>query len=490
MTESQTRPPRVLMVAAECKPYAWTGGLGDVIGSLPAALRSLGADVRVALPSYGAIDASQQEEISGSNAITLAINNSVYRGDVNLLDPGPFPLYLIRSDDYFTNRPNLYGYPDDGLRFVFFARGVLAALETIGWHPDVIHCHDWHTALIPNLLHAQGAAETPASVMTIHNMEYQGHFGDDILRAAGLESGGFLAHPTDAELTERLVFLARGIHYADALSTVSPTYAREIMTSEYGEKLDPLLRERRDSVVGILNGIDTEALDPASDSDLVQSFSVDNTAPRRLNKASLQQEVGLPVQADTPLIGMVTRLADHKGLDLVARTIPQILEQGAQLVVLGTGDLRHHEMLSRAASDHPSKIAVALRFDSPLAQRIYGSSDMFLMPSRHEPCGLGQLIAMRYGSVPIVRATGGLTDTVIDFDARSGAGTGFAFTQYDPIDLFGAIARALETYKHPEAWQSLIHNGMSRDASWDAAALAYLDLYSHACNRHENARKS
>ena len=486
MTEATTRPLRVLMLAAECKPYAWTGGLGDVVGSLPTALRNLGADVRVALPNYGAIDSTAHDVTTNGAAFTVPMDGVARHGSIGLVEQSPFPLYLIGSEDYFANRPNLYGYPDDGHRFVFFSRGALEAARTMEWQPDVVHCHDWHSGLVPNWIRtarAGGAQEdAPATALTIHNLAYQGHFGEELLQDAGLAESGFLEHPTDPELTPRLIFLARGIRYADAINTVSATYAREILTPSYGERLDALLRERRDGILGIVNGIDTVTLDPASDPHLAANYTAQDATARAQNKAALQREIGLPVTADAPLLGMVSRLADHKGLDLLAPVLPRLVERGAQLVVLGTGDPRHHELLTQAAQEHPRHIAVALRFDPPLAQRIYGGSDMFLMPSRHEPCGLGQLIAMRYGSVPIVRATGGLADTVLDFDARAQQGTGFVFSRYDPIDFFGAIARGLETYRYPDAWSALMRHGMSRDASWNAAARAYLDLYTRARN--------
>ncbi len=482
------------MLAAECTPYAWTGGLGDVVGSLPTALRKLGADVRVALPHYGSIDPAIPTIPATGDSFAVPMNGVTRRGSVGLVEQCPFPLYLIGSDDYFANRPDLYGYPDDGHRFVFFSRGALEAMRTMRWQPDVVHCHDWHAGLVPNWIHAGRAngdhADSPATALTIHNLAYQGHFGEEILEAAGLAEGGFLEHPTDPELTPRLNFLARGIRYADAVNTVSATYAREILTPAYGERLDPLLRERHDGIAGIVNGIDTVAFDPASDPHLPATFSVRNLAERAHNKAALQRELGLPVEADTPLLGMVSRLADHKGLDLLAPVVPHIVERGAQLAVLGTGDPRHHELLTQASREHPRHVGLALRFDPPLAQRIYGGSDIFLMPSRHEPCGLGQLIAMRYGSIPVVRATGGLADTVEDFDARTGVGTGFVFHRYDPIDFFGAIARALETYRYPDAWWALMRRGMSRDSSWDAAARTYLELYGQALESRRTARIS
>ena len=480
------------MLAAECTPYAWTGGLGDVVGSLPTALRNLGADVRVALPHYGSIDPAVHPITTNGAAFKVSMNGAVHRGAVRSLEQSPFPLYLIGSDDYFANRSDLYGYPDDGHRFVFFSRGALEATRTLGWQPDVVHCHDWHSGLVPNWIHAarvNGArADSPATVLTIHNLAYQGHFGEELLHAAGLTDSEFPQHPTDPELTPRVNFLARGIRYADAVNTVSATYAREILTPAYGERLDALLRERHDGTTGIVNGIDTVTFDPASDPHLAANFSLRDMTPRARNKAALQRELGLPVEPEAPLLGMVSRLADHKGLDLLAPIVPHLVERGAQLAVLGTGDPRHHEFLANAAREHPRHIAIALRFDPPLAQRIYGGSDMFLMPSRHEPCGLGQLIAMRYGNVPVVRATGGLADTVADFNARTKEGTGFVFHRYDPIDFFGAIARGLETYRYPEAWRALMRQGMSRDSSWDAAARNYLDLYKRALDSRRPAQ--
>lgn len=482
------------MLAAECTPYAWTGGLGDVVGSLPTALRNLGADVRVALPHYGSIDSTVHPIATSDAALKVSMNGAVERGKVGEVAQSQFPLYLIGSDDYFANRPDLYGYPDDGHRFVFFSRGALEAARALKWQPDVVHCHDWHSGLVPNWIHAarsNGAnANGPATVLTIHNLAYQGHFGEELLHAAGLADGESPDHPTDSEFTPQVNFLARGIRYADAVNTVSATYAREILTPAYGERLDALLRERQDGITGIVNGIDTVTFDPAADPHLPANFSLRDMTPRARNKAALQRELGLPVEADTPLLGMVSRLADHKGLDLLAPVVPHLVERGAQLAVLGTGDPRHHEHLANAAREHPRHIAIALRFDPPLAQRIYGGSDMFLMPSRHEPCGLGQLIAMRYGNVPVVRATGGLADTVADFDARTRQGTGFVFHRYDPIDFFGAIARGLETYRYPEAWRALMRQGMSRDSSWDAAARRYLDLYSRALESRRPARDS
>jgi len=276
--------------------------------------------------------------------------------------------------------------------------------------------------------------------------------------------------------------------FADILTTVSERYAEEILTPEYGERLDPVLRERRDDLFGIVNGIDTDLWDPVADPHLAARFSTDDLAPRAANKAALQQRANLPVRPEVPLIGMVTRLAQQKGLDILELVLPHLLARDVQLVVLGLGDPRYHELLQRTARENPAKAAAFLTFDEPLAHQIYGGADLFLMPSRHEPCGLGQLIAMRYGTVPIVRATGGLADTVQDFDARTDQGTGFVFARCDPIGLFGAISRALEAYAHPGGWQGLMQRGMARDSSWDKSAQRYEEIFWLASERKRKGR--
>ena len=274
--------------------------------------------------------------------------------------------------------------------------------------------------------------------------------------------------------------MARGILFADKINTVSPRYAREILTPDFGHDLDPLLRDREPDLHGILNGIDIDAYNPAADPHLASHYALETLQRRAPNKAALQQAVGLPIQPDVPLLGMVTRLAEHKGMDLLLASLPHILDRGAQLVVLGLGEPRYEETLRELALAHPNQVAAAIRFDNPLASQIYAGSDIFLMPSRHEPCGLGQLIAMRYGSVPVVRATGGLADTVADVDPATDTGVGFVFRRYDAIDFFGAVARALELYRFPENWRQIVRRGMTRDSSWDVSAAAYERLYTNA----------
>ncbi len=472
------------MAAAELAPFAKTGGLADVMASLPAALARRGVEVRAAIPKYGSIQLDPATVQTGAADVTVEFEGRAERVRLDIARLDGFEALFVNNARYFGARDDIYGYEDDGYRFTFFARAALESARALGWRPDVVHCHDWHTGLIPNWLRTTWRGDAhfadAAAVFTIHNLEYQGHFGRDILEAAGLGAEGFIPHPDDEHLSNVLVFMARGIAFADKVSTVSPQYAREILTPDYGASLDHLLRERRADVHGILNGIDTALLDPAADPHLAAAYTAERLDRRAANKRALQQRLGLPARPDAPLLGLVTRLASHKGLDLVLEALPHLLDRGAQLAALGVGEPRYEQALTEAARAHPTQVAVSLTFDSALASLIYAGSDMFLMPSRHEPCGLGQLIAMRYGSVPIVRATGGLADTVEDVNPATGAGTGFVFRRYDAIDFFGAAARALETYRQRDRWELIVRRGMARDSSWDVSAAAYERLYAEA----------
>ena len=485
MSSADPRPPlRVLMVSAEFDPFAKTGGLADVLASLPKALARRGLEVRVAIPRYGSVDLTGVSRRPGIARFDLPFNGRQEPVRLDAVEVDGFEVVLIDNEHYVTARPGIYGYPDDGHRFTFFARAALETARVLDWRPDVIHCHDWHTGLIPNWLrttdrHTPEFAGT-ASVFTIHNLEYQGHFDSSVLETSGLAPDGLIPHPTRPGLSNVFVFMARGILFADKINTVSPRYAREILTPDFGHDLDPLLRDREPDLHGILNGIDTEAYNPATDPHLASHYALEAIQRRAPNKAALQQAVGLPVQPDVPLLGMVTRLAEHKGMDLLLASLPHMLDRGAQLVVLGIGEPRYEEALRELALAHPDQVAAAIRFDNPLASQIYAGSDIFLMPSRHEPCGLGQLIAMRYGSVPVVRATGGLADTVEDVNPATDTGVGFVFRRYDAIDFFGAVARALELYRIPDAWTPIIQRGMARDSSWDTSAAAYERLYAEA----------
>jgi starch synthase len=390
---------------------------------------------------------------------------------------------MVDNTRYF-DREGIYMYPDDADRFIFFCRAALEATKFLDWKPDIIHCHDWHTAIVPNWLHTiykdDPAFAGVATVYTIHNLAYQGIFGQRVLEIAGLNEWGFQYHPEMADLNEVVDMMGRGIYWADLVSTVSETYAREILTPEYGERLDPLLRDRRDRLFGILNGVDYETVSPNTDPHIAANYDATTLNLRWENKQELQREAGLVEDPDVPLIGMISRLNNSKGFDILGQTIDHILDLGVQLVLMGTGDQHYHELFGQMVHEYPGQAAIFLTFNTPLERRIYAGSDMFLMPSSFEPCGTSQLIAMHYGSVPIVRATGGLADTVQDYDPRSEQGTGFVFEPYDRWALFGAIVRAVEVYRHRDLWHQIQLRGMHADFSWKRSALAYIELYQRA----------
>ena len=399
------------------------------------------------------------------------------------------PVYLVESGRYF-GRDNIYGYADDGERFVLYCRAALELCRSLGWAPDVIHCNDWHTGIVPNWL-ATLYRDDPffadtATVYTIHNLAYQGLFDQHFLWLAQIAEYGFL-YPSIQDFAYNVNLMGRGILFADAITTVSERYAQEIRTPEYGERLDPLLRERQDRLFGILNGIDQDVNNPASDPYITAPFDLTRLDRRVENKLALQRDAGLVSNPDLPLVGMVGRLSGQKGLDLLGPALEALLRQPVQLVVLGAGDDHYQQMLRWTSQSHPAQMRAFLTFDTPLAQRIYAGADVFLMPSRYEPCGLGQMIAMRYGSVPVVRATGGLADTVLDWDPRTGKGNGFTFARYDSWDMFAALLRALETYRYPDVWRQIQQHGMRGDFSWERSAARYRQVYDFALRSKERA---
>ncbi len=480
-------PLKVLFLSAEVVPFAKTGGLADVAGSLPKAIRALGHDIRVCLPRYGWVDRAKFDLQEVVSPFPVPVDRGSEPASIWQATIGQdVPVYMVDSPQHF-DRDGIYMYPDDAERFIFFSRAALEMLRQPGidWQPDIIHCNDWHTAIVPNWLRTVYRDDPffapMASVYTIHNLAYQGIFGHRVLEVAGIDKYGFLYHPEMADLAEVVALMARGIYFADVINTVSEKYAQEILAPEYGERMDPLLRDRRDHLFGILNGIDYEVMNPATDPYLAATFDVEHLEKRAANKEALQREAGLPVAPNAPLVGVISRLTDQKGFDLISQVIDPLLNYtDMQFVLLGTGDQTYHDMFSRLAERYPKQAAAFLTFNAPLAQRIYGGTDMFLMPSRFEPCGLGQMIAMRYGSVPVVRATGGLADTVQDYDPRSGRGNGFTFQAYDAMALFATLVRALEIYKHPDLWQRLMRTCMSEDFSWSRSAQKYVDLYYRA----------
>ncbi len=476
----------VLFVAAEVAPLIKTGGLADVAGALPAALRVAGHDVRVVMPRFRELR-ERGVPVEGPIASSfLPVGERQEELRVWRLAPkvvaGDTPIYLLDIPAAFE-RATIYGDRDDDRRFILFARGVLSLMQHLrevdGWQPDVVHVNDWHAALVPNYIKTFYAYTFGhiATVFTIHNLAYQGQFSAATLAVAGLSEGGLVESSMGVGSAGTINFMARGILHADMVSTVSPTYAQEIMTSAYGERLDGLLRMRRERVMGILNGIDTSSYDPATDPHIAENFDADDTSGKALCKRALQQEFGLEVAAKKPLLGIVSRLAEQKGLDMLGALVPWLMnETDAQLVVLGAGSAALQELFRYHARTNPERVAVRIGFDIPLAQRIYAGSDAFLMPSRFEPCGLGQMIALRYGSVPIVRATGGLNDTV-----REGfGGNGFRFHPYDGRHFADAILRALIVYRDVESWATLRERGMREENSWAVSADRYVELYKWA----------
>ncbi|GIP37387.1 glycogen synthase [Paenibacillus sp. J31TS4] len=469
---------KILFAASEAVPFVKTGGLADVIGSLPQALKELGHDVRVILPKYEDIPESYRDGMTLLDSFTVPVGwRNQYCG-VEQLELEGVVYYFIDNEFYFR-RKGIYGYGDDAERFVFFSRAVADAIPRLGFLPDIVHCNDWQTGLVPFCLKVHhGHQEEYArirTVFTIHNLKYQGRFNRGLLQdLLGVGDEYFTA--------DKLEFygdgscMKGGLVYSDAVTTVSPTYAEEIRTRAFGEGLDGMLRARGDDLLGILNGIDAADYDPMKDPNLAVPYR-NSMAKKRLNKSRLQEEVGLPVREDVPLIGIVSRLVEQKGFDLIACVLDDILRLDVQLVVLGTGDRTYEELFRDAAGRYPDKLSANIRFHEPLSRRIYAGSDLFLMPSLFEPCGLGQLIALRYKAAPIVRETGGLKDTVQAFDELTGQGNGFSFANYNAHDMLYTIERAVKLYQDPKLWATLADNMGRKDFSWRRSAQQYASMY-------------
>jgi starch synthase len=497
MTDQQSL--KVLYLSAEAVPFAKTGGLADVAGSLPKAIRLLGHDIRLAMPRYGRVDIEKFGLVRRLEALPVPMDERTETAGLleGRIGAGSTetPVYFVDSPRYF-DRQGIYMYPDDAERFIFFSRAALEACRALDWQPDVIHCNEWHTALVPNWLKTTYRDDPffarTATIYTAHNLEYQGVFGYRVLEIAGLSDLGYIAHPDVApDLNEVVDMMARGLLFADIINTVSETYAREILTPEFGHRLDPIVRDRRDRLFGILNGIDTELYDPATDPHIAVQFDVNSIEKRAANKVALQEAAGLPVRSDVPLISLVARLTDQKGLDLVGAIAEALTrELGCQLIVMGTGESRYHDLFESLSTSHPSQIKAFLTFERPLEQRIYAGSDIFLMPSRFEPCGINQMVAMRYGCVPVVHAVGGLADTVSDYQPETGQGNGFSFDHYDAMALYASLVRAVETYRHAELWRQLVRRCMLADFSWRSSAEKYIDLYFRALAVKRQAQRT
>lgn len=488
-TDSQPQTLRIAMVASEVVPFAKSGGLADVMGALPQALQALGHEVCVLMPAYQR--SSVNESIRTPNMLQFFLDAGDKRYQVRVhrgYMAKKLPVYFIAVDNLFE-RPELYGdtqdYSDNGLRFGLFCRAVAAALPRLQWQPDILHLHDWQSALLALLLRQELAwSETfagAASLFTIHNLGYHGACDVDLLRQLDLPATLF--RPQDLEFYGRINLLKAGLVYSDQLNTVSPTYCQQIQTYAYGHGLDGVLRQRRSDLHGMLNGIDAHYWNPQDDRHLPAPYSSSDLSGKATAKNYLQQELGLPENSTTAVVSMVTRVDRQKGFDLILAAWEKLLQRPIQLVILGTGDPRLMQELKHRGQSREGQVALRLSFDEGLARRIYAGSDMFLMPSHYEPCGLGQLIALRYGTVPVVHATGGLADTIEDIRQHPETGNGFSFAPATPTALLKALDSALSFYTEPGLWQPLQQRGMQEDHSWQQAASGYMDLYRQALQR-------
>lgn len=474
---------QIVFASAECAPFVKTGGLGDVAGSLPAALVRAGAEVIVMVPKYATIkdEYKAQMEHFADFYVSLGWRNE-YCGLEKLERDGV--TYMFVDNERYFARDYPYGFFDDGERFAFFSKAITESLQHLpeGFECDILHCNDWQTALAPVFLREfyQGLPlyDRVKTVFSIHNVAFQGQFSDtvmeDILGVAHIPAAATQLRCDACSIN----YMLGALHYADAITTVSPTYAGEIQTPEFGEGLDGVLRERSYALQGILNGIDVAAFDPATDKRIAANYTVDDRSGKAVCKAKLQEELGLEVRDDRPLMVMVTRLTRQKGMDLVMYALDRILSGGVQVAVLGTGDRDYEDGLRYFQDKYPGTMAARIEFDPALSQRMYAAADMFLMPSKFEPCGLSQIIAMRYGTLPIVRETGGLKDTVIPYNEFTGEGTGFSFSNFNGDEMGDAVFRAARLFwDNRDAWNQLVTQAMSQDFSWTRSADKYLDLY-------------
>lgn len=475
----------VLFASSEVFPFAKTGGLGDVAGSLPKAVSKLGPDIRVVMPNYGNIPKQFKDSMEFLGYIYVDLSwRHQYCGILKLVREDI--TYYFLDNEYYFNRQKLYGDYDQAEQFTFFCRAIIEMLPAIGFKPDIIHCNDWQTGIVSLLLKADYKSSffnKIKTVFTIHNLKYQGIFPKETLSdLIGVDWQYF--NSDGIEFYDNVNYMKAGLVYSHSISTVSPTYAQEIKTDFYGEGLKDILIKRSNNLHGILNGIDYEKNDPKTDPRIYAPYSFDNIDLKYENKRRLQQELNLPVSPDIPVIGIISRLTSQKGFDLIEYVLEEILKLDIQLVLLGKGDEHYEYIFEDAARRHKDKLCASIAFNDTLAQRIYAGSDMFLMPSLFEPCGLGQLFAFRYGSVPIVRETGGLNDTVRSYNKNTGAGNGFTFANYNAHDMLNTIVRAIDFYhSQKDIWRLLVQRGMTSDFSWSKSAAEYVKMY------HDTLRK-
>jgi starch synthase len=488
-------PLRVLMTFSEVAPFAKTGGLADVAGALPSALSELGCDVRIVMPFYNRfIEKIEDKKLTVENLL-VPLGSQVLAADIYhmRLDDGVV-VYWIQRDEFF-DRSHLYGtskgdYFDNFQRFTYFSRAALAMCPEVEFKPNVVHAHDWQSGLVPAYLkHLYGTddywAET-ASVFTIHNIAYQGQFAPELFPLTGLPANFFSMD--GMEFWGGINFMKAAIVCADVITTVSPRYSDEIQTKDYGQGLEGVLQGNRSRLFGILNGADYNEWNPETDPYIAANYSHHNLDGKRICKLDLLREVQLPESLiDRPLLGAISRLADQKGFDLLAAVLDKLVAQDIGLVILGIGDDKYERMLTEVAGRYAKKVSVRLEFDEGLAHKIEAGADMFLMPSRYEPCGLNQIYSLRYGTVPIVRATGGLYDTIKPFNPKRGEGVGFCFDKYEADSFWRALMEAFALFDQPETWRQIMQNGMAMDFSWKSSALEYLELYEKALAEKQRA---
>jgi len=483
---------RILFASSEVAPFAKTGGLADVAGALPRALRALGHDVRVILPKYRAVDAERHGLRLLVPRLPVPIAWTMEDAAVWAAALGDVPVYFLQQDEYY-DREGLYqvdgrDHPDNAERFAFFSRAVLELASAVDFIPDVFHCNDWQTGLVPTYLRTTfltaPAYRACGALFTIHNLGYQGLFRPAAVAVANL--GADLFNPFALEFYGKVSYLKGGLIYADLLNTVSRKYSQEIQTEEFGAGLDGVLRARKADLHGILNGIDYEEWHPSRDPHIAARYSLEDLAGKAACKRDLQGVFGLPVRPEVPLLAVISRLAEQKGMDLVAAALEELFALDTQLVLLGTGEPALHQAFEAARARHPDRLGLKLGFDVALSHKIEAGADLFLMPSRYEPCGLNQMYSLAYGTVPVVRATGGLDDTIQAFAPETGEGNGFRFTEASPAALVRAVREALGVYRRPARWRRLVQNGMRCDFSWERSARAYEALYAAIAARRRS----
>lgn len=473
---------KVLIVSSEAAPFVKSGGLGDVAGSLPKALKALGADVRVVIPKYKKIKTEHYINIEFLGSFNVKLGWRTQKAGI-LLKNEDVPVYFVENDYYF-GRDGLYGYDDDNERFAFFSKAVIDMLPFVDFIPDIIHCNDWQTGPVSMVLKESykkiSYLKNIKTLYTIHNLQYQGNFDPASLEMFDLPS--YLYDNGTVEFYGRMSYMKSGIEYSDVVSTVSETYAKEIQTEEYGYGFDGIMRSVSGRLKGIINGIDYKENDPETDKRIEVNFGVDTIEKKKENKKLLQRSLGLE-ERDVPMICMISRLANQKGFDILAGAMETLMQNDIQFVLLGTGEKEYEDMFRYYEDRWKGRFCSCIMFDDVLAQRIYASGDMFLMPSRFEPCGLGQMFSLRYGTVPVVRKTGGLADTVTHFDPETGKGNGFLFETYDSGGIIWAVGEALKTYENKDSWNRLVRNCMETKLSWEDSAKKYIALYNEMLNK-------